>query len=59
MMKRLKPEYQELADEFAAEDGCCSCHIAPPCGYCTHPGNPDNLAEDEEAWEGDDDNEAA
>lgn len=17
------------------EGGCCSCHIAPPCGYCT------------------------
>jgi hypothetical protein len=22
--------------EFAyPEDGCCSCHISPPCGYCT------------------------
>lgn len=18
------------------KDGCCSCHINPPCGYCTH-----------------------
>jgi len=55
-MKRLKPEYQELADELDA-DACCTCHIAPPCGYCTHPGNPANLEEDEEAWEDDDDNE--
>lgn len=20
-----------------AKDGCCSCHISPPCGYCTEP----------------------
>jgi len=49
-MKRLKPEYQELADNFNSDE-CCSCHISPPCGYCTDPGNPDNLAEDEDAWE--------
>ena len=30
--------------------GGCSCHISPPCGWCTHPGNPRNLAEDEYAW---------
>lgn len=20
-------------------EGCCSCHISPPCGYCTEPKN--------------------
>lgn len=29
----------------------CSCHINPPCSYCTHEGNPDNLENIEEAWE--------
>jgi hypothetical protein len=28
----------------------CSCHISPPCGYCTHPGNPMNQEEDESCW---------
>lgn len=32
------------------DDGACYCHISPPCGYCTHPGNPINLVEDETAW---------
>lgn len=31
-------------------DGCCSCHISPPCGSCTHPGNPSNQ-EDDSCWE--------
>lgn len=35
---------------FFAEGECCSCHICPPCGYCTHPGNPANQEEDETAW---------
>lgn len=21
--------------ETTEKDGCCSCHINPPCGYCT------------------------
>lgn len=50
-MRKLKPEYQELANEFEGRDDCCSCHINPPCDHCTHPGNPDNLAENEGAWE--------
>lgn len=49
--RRLKPEYQALADEFDAKDSCCSCHLNPPCGHCTHPGNPANLEEDVDAWE--------
>lgn len=31
--------------------GNCSCHLNPPCGCCTHPGNPRNLNEDDAAWE--------
>ncbi|MCK5615963.1 hypothetical protein KAR91_79610 [Candidatus Pacearchaeota archaeon] len=49
-MKVLKPEYQVLADEYADTYGC-SCHINPPCSYCTHEGNPDNLENIDEAWE--------
>lgn len=52
-VKQLKPEYQELADEFDLEyrDRDCSCHISPPCSRCIHEGNPLNLAEDDDAWE--------
>jgi len=44
---------QALKEEFEADmaDYGCSCHISPPCGYCMHPGNPDNLEETPEAWE--------
>ena len=51
-MKRLKKEFQALANVFSNhyEDRGCCCHQCPPCGYCTHPGHPDNLAEDHEAW---------
>lgn len=49
---RLKAEYQKLADDFE-NAGCCSCHINPPCGHCTHPGNPIALENTEEAWEED------
>ena len=31
--------------------GNCSCHISPPCGSCTHPGNPRNQVEDDNCWE--------
>ena len=46
----LKPEYQELADAFDNSQSC-SCHISPPCGKCVDAGNPDNLAENDDAWE--------
>lgn len=52
--QQLKPEYQALADDFQrrfGDDGCCSCHICPPCSFCTHYGNPLNLDEIPEAWE--------
>ena len=49
----LKPEYQDVADDFffTARNNGCSCHISPPCWYCTHEGNPANLEENDDAWE--------
>lgn len=49
---RLTEAAQAQSDEFRAlyGDGNCSCHISPPCDSCTHPGNPRNLDEDDEAW---------
>lgn len=49
----LKPEYQEIADEFwhHYSDRGCTCFISPPCSYCIHEGNPSNLEENEDAWE--------
>lgn len=49
-VKFLKPEYKELQDNFLKAGSCCSCHSNPPCGHCTDPGNPDNLAETDDAW---------
>lgn len=28
---------QGVIDTQAHVDGCCSCHISPPCGFCTTP----------------------
>lgn len=52
MPRQLKPEFQEVKEEFENfyEDRGCSCHLAPPCSYCTHEGNPSNL-ENDECWE--------
>lgn len=49
---RLTKEAQAERDDFelSYQGGNCSCHISPPCGSCTHPGNPKNQAEDESAW---------
>lgn len=40
-------------DDFHREykDGGCTCFISPPCGYCTHPGNPVNQEECDDCWE--------
>jgi hypothetical protein len=45
----LTPEAQAERDQFDREygDGGCTCFISPPCGWCTHPGNPHNQEEDE------------
>lgn len=50
---------QEADDDRAdfmrdCEDRGCSCFISPPCGFCTHPGNPRNQDECDECWELDD-----
>lgn len=54
-MRVLKEEYQELLEEFEGyygDTGCnCSVISMPPCGWCTHPGNPLCLDNTVEAWE--------
>jgi len=53
---RLTEEAEAENLEFIrryGHDGNCSCFISPPCGSCTHPGNPANQAEDEACWEPD------
>lgn len=50
--RKLTEEAWEDREEFEdAEFGGCSCHIAPPCSYCVHPGNPINQEENDECWE--------
>lgn len=53
MKKVLNELGQNLQYEFELDsaDTGCSCHLNPPCGYCTHPGNPINLEETPEAWD--------
>jgi len=61
MTRILKPEFQELSDEFESvmEGRGCSCHLNSPCSFCTHEGNPLNLEETDEAWEEVDDYDRA
>lgn len=52
--KVLTPDAEHDRYEFESDYGSirsCTCFLSPPCGYCTHPGNPDNQAEDVTAWE--------
>ena len=53
MTRVLKEKYKALHDEFNEERERygCTCHVNPPCGYCTHPGNMSNLECTDEAWE--------
>ena len=53
MTRKLKSEYQQYADDFEVnyKDIGCHCHEWPPCYFCTHPGNPLNLEENDDAWE--------
>lgn len=48
--RRLTAEAQADRDDFESRDSGCTCFISPPCGHCTHPGNPHNQ-EDDECWE--------
>jgi hypothetical protein len=52
MSRKLNSEAQKNRDDFdrCYPHGGCSCHISPPCGYCTHPGNP-LCQEDDDCWE--------
>lgn len=50
-MRQLTERAQEDRDEFDSLDGSCSCHLNPPCYYCTHEGNPDNQEDNEACWE--------
>lgn len=49
---RLTDWAEAEADDFERSwaDRGCTCFISPPCSYCTHEGNPSNLAEDDDAW---------
>ena len=53
MSLELMPWAQDAAYDFFVEygSGNCSCHISPPCGSCTHEGNPLNLENTPEAWD--------
>lgn len=48
-IRELTPEAQDERDDYERYYGGCSCHISPPCGACTHPGNPLNQ-EDDSCW---------
>lgn len=51
--RELTQEAQDERDDYERylrEYGGCSCHISPPCGACTHPGNPLNR-EDDSCWQ--------
>ncbi|MNZ18475.1 hypothetical protein D3C78_354880 [compost metagenome] len=58
---RLTEQAQDERDDFEAGYGSprnCSCFQSAPCGCCTHPGNPHNQDEDDEAWEPDEEDDA-
>jgi hypothetical protein len=47
----LKEEWQYQWEQFDSWYEGCTCHTGnPPCGFCTHPGNPIGLLETEDAW---------
>ena len=48
---RLLPWAEEA---YADWDGDCSCHLSPPCNSCLHEGNPEQLENNDDAWEKDD-----
>lgn len=52
MSRQLMPWAEDALAEWELffEDGGCRCFISPPCESCTHPGNPVNLDEADDAW---------
>lgn len=50
--RELTAEAQADRDDFDRnhDRDCCSCHLSPPCGFCTHPGNPLNQEEDDNCF---------
>lgn len=54
MPRQLTSEARAERENFDREDMGCSCHISPPCGFCTDPGNPFNQEEDDSCWIGGD-----
>lgn len=52
-MQRLTEQAQADRNSFEryyGSEGNCSCFSHPPCGSCTHPGNPSNQYDDS-CWE--------
>lgn len=51
--RRLTEEAEERIAEFEKVwgDRGCTCFISPPCAWCTHPDNPHNVHEEDDAWE--------
>lgn len=51
-IRYLKEWASEAYYKFCREwqDYGCSCHLSPPCSYCTEEGNPASLEEDDCAW---------
>lgn len=47
---RLTAEAEAEYHEWSV-DSDCSCHLPPPCHWCTHTGHPLNLECTDEAWE--------
>lgn len=47
----LKEDHQADWEDFDNNESECYCHLGhPPCGQCTHPGNPIGLVNDDNAW---------
>lgn len=49
-MRVLTPEAEAELSAFRRWYDDCSCHVSPPCGSCTHPGNPLNQEGDDSCW---------
>jgi len=56
----LNKQGQEVYEDFLSHDyqGCTCPTGHPPCSYCTDPGNPISIEENDEFWEKDPEIEA-